>query len=295
MKTNNIEKQLIDLGIIDVNQVELYYPMTRDNNNISVKKCNRSNVIYLSENQYLDDSSYENKSFIDYWGGGKRETALKNTSKDDNRRFEMFSDLIKNKNYLDYGTGLGGALDLFSKIANSVTGIELQQEICDYLNHSLGYDMYQSLVGMPKELKFDIISLFHVFEHVSTPLEQLRLLRERLNENGKIIIEVPHAKDALISLYNIEQFKSFTFWSEHLILHTRESLEIYLRTAGFKNIVISGYQRYPLANHLYWLSDKKPCGEIVYNYLINKNIDWEYSNILKSIDKTDTLIAIAEK
>ena len=47
--------------------------------------------------------------------------------------------------------------------------------------------MYQSLVGMPKELKFDIISLFHVFEHVSTPLEQLRLLRERLNENGKII------------------------------------------------------------------------------------------------------------
>ena len=44
MKTNNIEKQLIDLGIIDVNQVELYYPMTRDNNNISVKKCNRSNV-----------------------------------------------------------------------------------------------------------------------------------------------------------------------------------------------------------------------------------------------------------
>ncbi len=69
MITNNIEKQLIELGIIDINQIELYYPVTRDNDNISVKKCKKSNVIYLSENQYVDDSSYENKTFIDYWGG----------------------------------------------------------------------------------------------------------------------------------------------------------------------------------------------------------------------------------
>ena len=116
-----------------------------------------------------------------------------------------------------------------------------------------------------------------------------------LEENGKLIIEGPHANDALISLYELEEFKKFTFWSEHLILHTRNSLETYLKAAGFKNIVISCYQRYSLANHLYWLSKKKPGGQLKYNFLSNVDIDNAYSDALGNIDKTDTLIAIAEK
>jgi hypothetical protein len=44
----------------------------------------------------------------------------------------------------------------------------------------------------------------------------------------------------LISLFELEKFKKRTFWSEHLILRTRSSLEVYLKTAGFRNIVISG-------------------------------------------------------
>ena len=195
---------------------------------------------------------------------------------------------------MDFGTGLGGILDLFKPISKSVSGIELQKEIRDHLK-SLGYQMYGSILEIPNNIKFDIISLFHVFEHLSTPLEVLKQLRRKLNEKGKIIIEVPHANDALLSLYDIDEFKKFTFWSEHLILHTRGSLDTYLKKAGFKNIIIKSYQRYPLSNHLYWLSKKSPGGYHEYSFLSNPTIDYAYEEVLKSIDKSDTLIAIAEK
>ncbi len=66
---NNIEKELIELKIIDEKHIFDFFPSVRDKKNIRVKKCKQSNVIFLSENSYIDDSKYEEKKFIDYWGG----------------------------------------------------------------------------------------------------------------------------------------------------------------------------------------------------------------------------------
>ncbi|MFH0887262.1 MAG: hypothetical protein V1843_03750, partial [bacterium] len=117
----------------------------------------------------------------------------------------------------------------------------------------------------------------------------------KMAPGGKIIVEVPHANDALLSLYDSPSFKKFTFWSEHLILHTRESLAVFLQEAGFASIVISGFQRYPLANHLYWLSRQKPGGHMEWAFLKTPGIDREYAAMLAAHNMTDTLIAIAQK
>jgi len=66
---NNIENELVDLGIIDLSNIIEIYPTVRDSNNIRVLKDKLSNVIYLSENNYIDNSKYEEKKFVDYWGG----------------------------------------------------------------------------------------------------------------------------------------------------------------------------------------------------------------------------------
>lgn len=137
--------------------------------------------------------------------------------------------------------------------------------------------------------------MFHVFEHLVNPLEELKKLHTKMSDNSRIIIEVPHANDFLLSFLENESFKKFTFWSEHLILHTRLSLQIYLEKAGFKNIVISGFQRYPLANHVHWLSEKKPGGHNIWDFLRTDALDCAYSEMLSNIDKNDTLIAYASK
>ena len=103
-------------------------------------------------------------------GGGRREDALKKTYVDDKRRFDQFSELIMNKDYLDFGTGLGGVLDFFKPVAKSIYGIELQSEIKQYLRDQLNYKMFGSINEIPSDLKFDIVSLFHGFEHLSEPL-----------------------------------------------------------------------------------------------------------------------------
>ena len=57
----------------------------------------------------------------------------------------------------------------------------------------------------------------------------LKEFKTHLNPGGILIVEVPHAKDFLLSNLKNEDFKNFTLWSQHLILHTRESLQRFLQ------------------------------------------------------------------
>ena len=110
------------------------------------------------------------------------------------------------------------------------------------------------------------------------------------------MIEVPHAKDLLLSYVPCEKFKQFTLWSQHLILHTRESLRKTLEIIGLRDIQIEGVQRYPLSNHLYWLSKGKPGGHTSSLSMLDTNsLSEAYQNSLARIDATDTLVALAKK
>jgi hypothetical protein len=96
-----------------------------------------------------------------------------------------------------------------------------------------------------------------------------------------------------MTLYRSTPFLNFTLWSQHLILHTRTSLRRFLEGAGFGSIEIGGVQRYPLANHLYWLLKKKPGGHEKWAFLRSGLLDRVYGGALNGIDRTDTLIAVA--
>jgi SAM-dependent methyltransferase len=295
MKNNNVTvDQLIELGIIKPPQVSLFHKGVRDNPELSVMRCEASGLMFLSNSSHIDKSYYAVKEGTSYWGDKGRDELLQDTYQDDYRRFCQFKSLIAGKRYLDVGTGLGGILDLVKGTASSVAGIEVQDEIRKELT-SIGYQMYSSTDDLPSKCSFDVISLFHVFEHLSNPMKVLSDLYNHLSVGGKIIIEVPHAKDALISIFDLDSFKKFTFWSEHLILHTRQSLNSFLSAAGFENISVNGFQRYPLANHLLWLWKGQPGGHSKLNQFRNDELDNEYSKLLNSLDATDTLIAIAEK
>ena len=55
-------------------------------------------------------------------------------------------------------------------------------------------------------------------------------------------------------------------------------------------INIEQFQRYPLSNHLYWLSHGKPGGHELWNFLNNKNLAKSYENELSKLGKCDTII-----
>ena len=126
------------------------------------------------------------------------------------------------------------------------------------------------------------------------PLEKLRTFSSKLKPGGNIVIEVPHAKDFLISHLKLSSFIAFTLWSQHLILHTRSSLSKFLASAYFHDIAITGVQRFPLSNHLKWLSESKPGGhQSSLSIIDNTHLTNAYSMALAGIDATDTLLAVA--
>jgi uncharacterized C2H2 Zn-finger protein len=288
---HNIKSLLCNLGISDEQSIVPFYPKVRDRDDLSVLKCQRSGVIFLSRSDHMEISHYENKKDFKYWGAHDRKTAILSGYEDANRRVEQFKNIVANKKWIDVGTGAGGILDLLSPISSQTVAVEPQESARKFLIKS-GYEVYSSVDEVPFN-DLEVATLFHVFEHFTDPIGTLEILRNKMAKGAKIIIEVPHAKDFLISFLDLDVFKSFTFWSEHLILHTRESLNIFLERAGFSSISIKSYQRYPLANHLYWLAKGKSGGHIMWDHLRTSMLDTEYGNMLAQIDNTDTLIAVA--
>ena len=240
----------------------------------------------------MDDSYYEEN--IHYTNEFKGETHVKNgvilttPLEDDVRRFESYKELINNSKILDFGCGKGGFIQLTQEVSKRSVGVELNKVNREYIN-DIGIQCVNHLSELNNE-KFDLITLNHVFEHLNDPVNILIELKKYLKSDGIIIIEVPHARDLLLETFNLESFKDFIFWSEHLILHTRESLKSFGRSSGLQVKKIEGFQRYPVSNHFNWLLNGKPSGHDIYKHLNNKVFSEQYESLLDSIDQTDTLI-----
>ena len=105
-----------------------------------------------------------------------------------------------------------------------------------------------------------------MLEHLLDPVSFLKDLKKLLNKHGKIIIEVPNIDDALISFYNIDEFKNFYFCSAHVSYFSEKTLMNCIKQAGLIG-KISQVQRYDLYNHLHWLKYRIP-----QNFLEQPNI-----------------------
>ena len=166
--------------------------------------------------------------------------------------------------------------------------------ILSFQDRIINYTFYKDDTTEVFDKKVDIITMFHVLEHLPSQVRILKILREKLKSGGKIVIEIPHANDVLISKIKLKKFLDFTFISEHLILHTSSSIKKVLIHSGFKNIKIKYFQRHNLDNFLYWIMTGRPGGHNKFQISSKKSkINFEKYLIKNKI--TDTLIVTAEK
>jgi len=212
---------------------------------------------------------------------------------DDERRIHFTSNYIQNKDLLDFGCGAGGYLLKAKEIAKSVTGIELEREKRDYLRNQ-GITCLKNVEILQHE-KYDVITLFHVLEHLADPIDMLKKLGNHLSADGKMIIEVPNADDVLLSLYGSKAFADFTYWVCHLYLFTNKTLTELIHKAGLQISFIQQIQRYPLSSHLYWLSNGKPGGRRKWAALNDDALDKIYGDRLANLGVADTIIIVVEK
>ena len=144
----------------------------------------------------------------------------------------ILKNFMLEKKICDFGCGDGQFLKKTQKLTRYSCGIEIQDDYVSELKKEV--DIYKDLSEIKK--KIDCFFLFHSFEHLIDPENVLEQIK-KISNDGKIIIEVPHANDVLITLYKSIEFLNFTLWSQHLILHTRESLRKILEGTGFKMLL----------------------------------------------------------
>jgi hypothetical protein len=106
---------------------------------------------------------------------------------------------------------------------------------------------------------------------------------------------VPNADDALLTLFESEAFQRFTYWSQHLFLFNADALRRLVAQAGLRLVSVQQYQRYPLSNHLHWLSRAQPGGHQQWSFLDTPALREAYAASLAAIGKCDTLIAHIER
>lgn len=269
--------------------LKIRHSHTRDNPDIDVMKCSSCGLVFLSSFSHIKENFYESSGMhedaidIDLW--------LKETECDDERRYQWVKPLLENKTLLDFGCGTGGFLLKAKGSAERIMGVEPEQRLISHFEGN-SLDVFADLdeLEMSGET-FDIITMFHVLEHIPDPVMTLKRLSDRLSDGGQLIVEVPSADDALLTLYNSEPFADFTYWSCHLYLFNPSTISKVAEKADLKVNYVKQIQRYSLANHLCWLSKGKPGGHKDWHFIDSDELSKTYENQLASIGSCDTLIA----
>lgn len=293
MVKTSVFETLEILQLASIETRKLFNNRTRDKEPLNVWIDELSKVIYIDD-FYTGDDTYKDGSYRvrDQKEFQVGKSSFEETT-DVSRRFDSSLPFVSDKKVMEFGCGSGDYLRLIKPHCTELVGIELQQDFVDILNNE-GIRCVSNLDKINDD-SIDICVSFHVIEHLPNPLDVLNSIRKKLICGGHLLIEVPHANDFLLSACLNEEFKQFTLWSQHLILHTRESLHRMLNYVGFTDIYIEGIQRYPLSNHLNWLVNGEPGGHKSHLSLIDSTmLKNAYAKSLARLDATDTLLAIAK-
>ncbi|TGL10762.1 class I SAM-dependent methyltransferase [Leptospira meyeri] len=262
----------------------------RDNDQLIVRECLSCGLVFLSSFEHIHKDHYQESGMhgdslpeISEW--------LNETEKDDDRRFRFLKEKMANRNVLDFGCGVGGFLIKAKEVAKVADGLELETRLQSHFKKN-GISVFTGLDEIAKSgKKYDLITAFHVVEHLSDPISIINELSKFLTKTGELIIEVPSSNDALLTLYENKAFSEFTYWSQHLFLFNAQTLASLVKKTNLQLNWIKYIQRYSLSNHLYWLAKGKPGGHKIWNHLNSDILDQTYESVLAANALTDTIIA----
>jgi 2-polyprenyl-3-methyl-5-hydroxy-6-metoxy-1,4-benzoquinol methylase len=196
--------------------------------------------------QYYKDEFYStryesvNNSSLEY---NERDKSFNDSKRDD--VFEIFCNYFKTKNLsglscFDIGCGWGYFLSYFKQKGMIGVGCEPCEQAVEY-GRNQGLDIINSngidIQDLELEKQFDVVSLMNVLEHVSDPVNTIKVIKESIiKDEGLLLIEVPNDfnvfQEAAVKAHQLEKW-----WVQppaHLNYFTRDSLSNLLTSFDFE-------------------------------------------------------------
>lgn len=142
---------------------------------------------------------------------------------------------------LDVGCGRGDLLEVFKKQGWKVLGTQLSRTAARAAKETRGVDVVcGELPALELEAEsFDVVTFFHVLEHLPEPGKYLQAAHRTLRADGLLVVEVP---DCSSLGFRALKARSFTFdYPHHLLFFTPKSLRLLLARCGFEVEAVSRF------------------------------------------------------
>ncbi len=150
------------------------------------------------------------------------------------RKYRLINGLIKGKDLLDIGCGTGYFPHFMQHKGYSVSGMEMDSDARKFALENFGLSVYspENLLTKTLEKKYDVITLWHVLEHLHEADKYMEWIISALKDDGVLILALPNCDS-----FDAGFFKGH--WAaydvpRHLWHFTPESLENYITKCGFK-------------------------------------------------------------
>jgi 2-polyprenyl-3-methyl-5-hydroxy-6-metoxy-1,4-benzoquinol methylase len=225
------------------------------------------------------NSYYESEEYTSH---NTNQSSLKNVlyklarKKALNRKLGMIQNHVSKGSMLDIGSGTGEFLEHCKNRGWEVIGVEPNDTAREKAINSYGLKIMdnKALKELPKG-SYDVITMWHVLEHIEDPLAQVKLNHELLKPGGLFVLALPNYESWDANHYG-------KFWAaydvpRHLYHFTRESVQ-YLSDKTDFNIE----EILPLKLDAYYISllsekymNKKP------NYIMAAKIGWKSNHAAK--------------
>ena len=96
---------------------------------------------------------------------------------------------------LEIGIGSGSLLAFLKKAGYEVFGCDASKQICSAVQRKYNILVYnQNLEQLPNDLRFSCIVMNHALEHMNNPVQVLKEIANRLENNGVLHLAVPNIR-----------------------------------------------------------------------------------------------------
>jgi SAM-dependent methyltransferase len=198
-------------------------------------RCASCSIVWLADAPRADEMAYHyGDEYHQVISGVGEAEVLRRWQKQ--RR--LLSKFKTEGSLLDLGCSSGSFLSTFKDGAWDLYGIEIEPKQADRARqltpaHVFTGDLFDAPFG-PES--FDVVTGFHVLEHLDRPQERLAKIYEWLRPGGILYLGIPN-----IASWEASLFKSYWFGLElprHLYHYSPESLRRLTSSAGFRECLL---------------------------------------------------------
>ena len=273
----------------------------RDSNVHSVVRCNECGLMQLSPLPTAEDDKkfYDENRQAKNIGKRTEIDYLRKAEATDIKRRAAFivNRFPENISVLDVGTGYGFFLNELTQMGIKASGVEISSErrkIAETVTTAPVLDA--NFLDEAVEIgKFDIVTMFHVVEHLADPIGFCKSALKYLSDDGYLVVEVPNSRDLMLGA--CAAYCSFWWQRAHLGYYDADLLRRVLTEAHYSTVEVVGVQRFGLDNMMNWLVNGKPQLESP-SFETKGPHEWleqSYKSHLEATLQCDTLLAVAQR